>query len=263
MTGIVHKRVVKSKDKGLAVDWNDDHEITGNVDQDQKQFLNQVIENRTDWPAGPVEGQVIYRKDEHKFYVWNGTGWSTLIYTDANARGAINNIFGADGHADKDISMSAYKIINLDDPVDVLDAANKRYVDDTAGVGWGTQIGHCASSVISVTRYIHPVGSSQLDHVGFSSTESVVTAMIPKNGTIKNLYINAAHNSKEIASSTITLRKNGANTGLALTWAAGETGLKSDTSTEVSVNAGDVINFMVTSSGSGSFGNFTFGYNIS
>jgi len=62
MTGIVHKRIVKSKDKGLAVDWNDDHEITGNVDQNQKQFLNQVIENRTDWPAGPVEGQVITEK---------------------------------------------------------------------------------------------------------------------------------------------------------------------------------------------------------
>lgn len=76
MTGIVHERVVASRDKGMATDWNADHKITGDADMDQYSWLNQVIENRTDWPAGAVEGQVIYRTDLDVVYVYDGTGWS-------------------------------------------------------------------------------------------------------------------------------------------------------------------------------------------
>lgn len=41
----------------------------------QNQLLNNVIENRTDFPAGPVEGQAIYRTDLNVFYIWDGTAW--------------------------------------------------------------------------------------------------------------------------------------------------------------------------------------------
>lgn len=75
MTGIVHERVVASRDKGLATDWNADHEITGNVDQDQNQFLNAVIEQRTDWPAGPIEGQKVWRSDLNNLYIFDGSNW--------------------------------------------------------------------------------------------------------------------------------------------------------------------------------------------
>ena len=72
---IKHKKVVRKQDKGLAEDWNDDHEITSDVDMVQNQLLNNVVENRTDFPAGPVEGQAVYRTDLNKFYIYNGAAW--------------------------------------------------------------------------------------------------------------------------------------------------------------------------------------------
>jgi len=76
--GIKHKRVVTHGQKGEAVDWNDDHEIDGDVECDQHQHIEHVIENRTTWPAGPVEGQIIYRTDVNIFYIWNGASWDFL-----------------------------------------------------------------------------------------------------------------------------------------------------------------------------------------
>lgn len=76
MTGIVHKATKVSGEKGLATEWNDDHKQTGNHDCEKHQHLNHVIENRNDFPAGPVEGQIIYRTDLNAIYVYDGTGWS-------------------------------------------------------------------------------------------------------------------------------------------------------------------------------------------
>lgn len=73
--GIKHEDVKASGDKGLASEWNKNHVVDDDIDMVQKQLLNNVIENRTDFPAGPVEGQAIYRTDENKFYIWNGATW--------------------------------------------------------------------------------------------------------------------------------------------------------------------------------------------
>jgi len=64
--------------KGLADNWNKDHVIEDNVDFQKNQPLNMVLENRTDYPAGPVEGQVIMRTDYNNAFVWNGTAWRSL-----------------------------------------------------------------------------------------------------------------------------------------------------------------------------------------
>lgn len=81
--GIKHEDVKTAGETGLADEWNKDHTQDGNHDAEQHQFLNQVIENRTDMPAGPVEGQIIYRTDENELYTWDGTAWQA-IYVDLN-----------------------------------------------------------------------------------------------------------------------------------------------------------------------------------
>lgn len=130
MAGIIHDRIVASRDKGMAVDWNADHNITGDVDMDQHSWKNQVIENLNAFPGGPVEGQVVWRADLNIPYIYDGAAWDPLVYTDADARAAINNIFGADGKADANIDMDVHKIINVVDPAANQDAATKKYVDD-------------------------------------------------------------------------------------------------------------------------------------
>ena len=75
--GIKHEDVKASQDKGYASEWNKNHIIDGDVDYNQYSNTDFVIENRTDFPAGPVDGQVIFRTDLNGFYVWNGTAWKT------------------------------------------------------------------------------------------------------------------------------------------------------------------------------------------
>lgn len=76
--GIFHQDTKVTGDRGYASEWNKDHIVQGAFDFRHYAALNMIIENRTDWPAGPVEGQAIYRADEHTFYVWNGTSWIPL-----------------------------------------------------------------------------------------------------------------------------------------------------------------------------------------
>jgi len=76
--GIVHKRVVDRMTKGEATDWNDNHEITGDIDMGQNQLLNNVIENRTSFTPGPVLGQMIFRTDYPNGFIWNGTAWKSM-----------------------------------------------------------------------------------------------------------------------------------------------------------------------------------------
>ena len=73
--GIKHKAVKASRDKGLASEWNDDHEIDGDVNFEQHEAQNMIIHTGTSFPAGPVEGQMFYRTDLHEMYYWNATGW--------------------------------------------------------------------------------------------------------------------------------------------------------------------------------------------
>lgn len=75
---IKHADVKVTGNKGYASEWNKDHVIDSDVDFNLHQMLQAAVENRTDWPAGPVEGQIIFRSDQHVFYHWNGTSWIAL-----------------------------------------------------------------------------------------------------------------------------------------------------------------------------------------
>jgi len=76
---IKHKTIKASGDVGLASEWNDNHVVDDDVDFLQHQILNHVIENRTDFPAGPVEGQVIWRSDLNLLYVYDGAAWVNVL----------------------------------------------------------------------------------------------------------------------------------------------------------------------------------------
>jgi len=73
--GIKHADVKTSKSVGLSSEWNKDHIVDGDIDMNQYSLTNNVIENRASWPAGPVEGQIIFRTDLNQFYIWNGSDW--------------------------------------------------------------------------------------------------------------------------------------------------------------------------------------------
>lgn len=76
--GIKHSTSKTSGDRGYATDWNADHVIDNDVDFDHNEAQNFVIENRTTWPAAPVEGQIIWRSDTNEFWVWDGTSWQLV-----------------------------------------------------------------------------------------------------------------------------------------------------------------------------------------
>lgn len=76
--GIYHNAVKSSHDTGTAAEWNDDHKVQGNLDFRHYTAENMRIENRTDWPAGPAEGRIVYRSDLNNPYIWNGSMWQSL-----------------------------------------------------------------------------------------------------------------------------------------------------------------------------------------
>ena len=73
----------------------------------------------TDWSnENPTlaSGEIGFEIDTGKYKIGDGsTTWDTLgyaKYTDIEARGAIDDIFGSDGKADKDIDLDSYSIPN-------------------------------------------------------------------------------------------------------------------------------------------------------
>ena len=87
MAGINHVAVKSTGDKGLATEWNADHEQKGNHECGQFQHLDHVIENRTTYPGGPVVGQIIWRTDTNSLEIWNGTNWEGIS-------GILNQLWG-------------------------------------------------------------------------------------------------------------------------------------------------------------------------
>ena len=73
--GIKHDDVKASGEKGFAAEWNKNHVIDSDVNMLQNSWENQVIENLGAFPGGPVEGQIVWRSDLNKLYIWNGAAW--------------------------------------------------------------------------------------------------------------------------------------------------------------------------------------------
>jgi len=110
------------------------------------------------------------------------------------------------------------------------------------------------SLTFGVTRYENSIG--------VYDTEAKASFVIPKAGTIKNLYVQAATNTLN-GNTVYTIVKNGTPTAVTLTIATTVlTG--SDIVNTVAVSAGDYITIQVdtTASGSGAMTNRTIGFEI-
>lgn len=136
--GIKHSSTASHGSKGLATEWNADHIIDNDVLMNQFSFLDLVIEGRTDFPAGPVLGQIVYRTDTKELFIWNGTVWD------------FATAFSGD--------MAGQKIINLGTPTADTDASTKLYVDTAVG---------------SISSPITILGSGTFTSTGLESWEDV------------------------------------------------------------------------------------------
>ena len=125
--GIKHQAVKASGDTGLASEWNANHIIDGDVDFKQYESLQHTIENRTDYPATPVTGQIIFRTDTGTLEVWDGAAWASYTGIDTSLFVKHDGTVAMTGNLD----LNSKKIINLAEPALASDAATKNYVDTT------------------------------------------------------------------------------------------------------------------------------------
>ena len=97
-------------------------------------------------------------------------------------------------------------------------------------------------------------GSTRYWKVGIGALFNTVTEALSQvpfrsAGTFSKLYVRVTANTAS-ATSTVTLRKNAADTGISLSIAAGATGAFENNNTET-ISAGDLINYKTVSAGTG------------
>jgi len=100
------------------------------------------------------------------------------------------------------------------------------------------------------------ISKGSTDFIGLNSgqvtsTEANGEFYVPFTATAGNLYCFVSANASNNGGNTITVRHNGAGTTLQVTYAAAETGLKSDLTGTYSVSAGDRLSVQVVNTGSG------------
>lgn len=52
--------------------------LKSNLDFQKNQLLNPVLQNLSNTPANPVEGQMFYDSGKKAAFIWNGTSWLAL-----------------------------------------------------------------------------------------------------------------------------------------------------------------------------------------
>lgn len=92
-------------------------------------------------------------------------------YTDAEARGAINDIIGSDGHLDAELDADQHKVIDLPNCTADNDAARKKYVDD--------EISSAIADVVS-------------DAVYDADNWNNVTDVAPSKNTVRDVVVTLA-----------------------------------------------------------------------
>ena len=97
--------------------------------------------------------------------------------------------------------------------------------------------GGSGTSTANTTQFIPPVG----EHNAPTATEAEAEIVIRTAGTLSKLSIRLTTNGISGGTTVFTLRKNGSDTGMTVSFAASTTGLQEDLTNTVSVSAGDKI----------------------
>ena len=93
-------------------------------------------------------------------------------FTAAEARAAINNIFGADGKADSDIDLDTHKLINVVDPVTDQGGDTKKARNDAISTHAGLPTVHQNAPALIATH----AGNATLHHVNYTAVHVYLSA---------------------------------------------------------------------------------------
>ena len=191
-----------------------------------------------------VDGDLYLNSTNGDVYQKSSGSWGSPLM---NIKGT-NGTNGTNGAGVASGGTTGQKLVKASD-----DDFDTEWVDDGGGGGGSTIFnwGFVGNDTLnhSQTRYI--------PRAYFPGTGSAITPaentshfLIPKAGTLKNLYIKNDYNDLS-NTCTVTLRKNGSDQSLVAVMSAGG-GSANDTTHTVSVNAGDIISLkVVTGAGSG------------
>ena len=101
----------------------------GNIEiAEGAKITNATIAHGTSFPSNPNEGEMFWRSDENKLYVYDETtpGWL------ATSGGLQNIVEDTTPQLGGDLDAQTNKITNLEDPTSLQDASTKAYTDNTA-----------------------------------------------------------------------------------------------------------------------------------
>jgi len=163
---IKHRAVKVLGETGRHEEWNDDHTIDGDVDFNKHEMQQAVVENRTDWPAAPVAGQVIYRSDLTNFFGWNGTMWLSLTPV-------ATLVVAADGTGN---------YTDIQEAIDALPAGG--------GVVYIKEGSYVLSDTVTINKSnVSLIGAGHSTIISLDANKPVITADSKNYITIENLYI--------------------------------------------------------------------------
>lgn len=141
----------------------------------------------------------------------------------------------------------------------VVQAVALEFVPDTAtdSITFAGRTASSSTSVDSTTTFFHLITS-----VSNNNTEAIVSWRAPSAFSFTNFYVYIVSNTR-ITDVSFALRKNSSDTAQILTYTAGQTGAKEDTTNTVSVVAGDLVNYRrTTSTGGGTIAFSVYGVHI-
>lgn len=123
------------------------------------------------------------------------------------------------------------------------------------GVAGATGVAGLGGGVLYTSTGSSSLGANQTRFIGsgntaFSSTENQVEIVITRSGTLQNLSVLPISNTRADAT-TVTVRKNNADTAIKVIIPAGSTAFQQDTVDTVSVVAGDQVSIEISTGGGG------------